>query len=58
MKQEPELIDIFAMFIAAGLAANGAAKSKNFAEHAYVLATEMMWERKNYTGDEDDRKVD
>jgi hypothetical protein len=58
MKQEPELIDLFAMFIAAGLAANDAAKSKNFAKHAYVLATEMMVERKNYIGDEDDRKVD
>jgi hypothetical protein len=54
MKQEPELIDLFAMFIAAGLAANGADKSKNFAEHVYVLATEMMWQRKNYIGDIDD----
>ena len=54
MKQEPELIDLFAMFIAAGLAANGAEKSKNFAEHAYVLAQQMMWEREGYTGDTND----
>lgn len=54
MKEEPQLIDLFAMFIAAGLAANGAAKSKNFAEHAYVLASEMMQERPNYIGDPDD----
>jgi hypothetical protein len=54
MKDEPQLIDLFAMFIAAGLAANGADKSKNFAEHAYVLATEMMWQRENYIGDTDE----
>jgi hypothetical protein len=54
MKDEPQLIDLFAMFIAAGLAANGAAKSKNFAEHAYVLAFEMMQERQNYVGDSDE----
>tara|TARA_R110002126_G_scaffold66459_1_gene168999 strand:- start:429 stop:599 length:171 start_codon:yes stop_codon:yes gene_type:complete len=56
MKQEPELIDIFAMFISVGLAANG--KSKNLAEHAYVLANEMMWERQNFIGEQDDRKTD
>jgi hypothetical protein len=54
MKEQPELIDLFAMFIAAGLAANGADKSKNFAEHAYVLAMEMMWQREHYKGDKDE----
>ena len=58
MKDEPQLIDLFAMLIAAGLAANGANKSKNFAEHAYILATQMMWERQNYKGGEDEREAD
>ena len=54
MKQEPELIDLFAMFIAAGLAANDPEKPKHFAEYAYVLANEMMEERKNWIGDLND----
>lgn len=54
MKQEPELIDIFAMFVAAGLAANDPERPKHFAEYAYVLAAELMQERKNWIGDSDD----
>lgn len=54
MKEQPELIDLFAMLIAVGLAANGAEKSNNFAEHAYVLAQQMMWEREGYTGESND----
>ena len=54
MKQEPELIDLFAMVIAAGLAANDPNKPKHFAEYAYVLASQMMEERKNYIGDSDE----
>lgn len=52
MKQEPELIDLFAMFVAAGLAAHDPNKPKHFAEYAYVLAAEMMEERKNWIGDD------
>jgi hypothetical protein len=54
MKQEPELIDIFAMFVAAGLAANGAERPKHFAEYVYVLAAELIEERKNWIGDSDE----
>ena len=52
MKQEPELIDLFAMFAAAGLAAHDPSNPKHLAQHAYVLASEMMEERKNWTGDD------
>jgi len=54
MKEQPELVDLFAMFIAAGLAANGAEKSKHFAEYAYNLAVEMMWAREVHKGNKDE----
>lgn len=54
MKQEPELIDIFAMFVAAGIAANNTDRPKDFAEYVYVLANELMVQRKNWIGDIDD----
>ena len=52
MKQEPELIDLFAMFVAAGLAAHDPSNPRNYAQHVYVLAAEMMEERKNWIGDD------
>jgi hypothetical protein len=51
MKHEPELIDIFAMFVAAGLAPEGIDRPKDFAEYVYVLANEMMEERKHWIGE-------
>lgn len=56
MKDEPELIDLFAVFIAAGLASNNA-KSHNFAELTYNLAAQMMRERKNNMKDSDAKQT-
>jgi len=54
MKQEPELIDIFAMFVAAGHVSEEIDRPKDFAEYVYVLANELMQERKHWIGELDD----
>jgi len=50
MKEDPELIDLFAMLIAQGLAVRTTEMPKNIAEYSYILANEMMQERKNWIG--------
>lgn len=54
MKQEPELIDLFAMFAVAGLAVSDAGGPKDIAHYAYILAHEMMVERQHWIGDDDE----
>lgn len=55
MKQEPELIDIFAMFIVQGICASEPVISnKAIVREAYNLAVCMMQERKNYVGERDE----
>lgn len=49
MKQEPELIDLFAMFaMVAERITRPAAMDSRIAKNAYELAEEMMQERKKY----------
>ena len=53
MKQEPELIDLFAMFIAQGLLTAeivGEYSNEHVAEISYRVADAMMIERKNRIG--------
>jgi len=53
MSQEPELIDLFAMFIVQGLLTAeevGEYSNEHVAEIAYRVANAMMIERKNWIG--------
>ena len=53
MKQEPELIDLYAMFIAQGLLTAeevGEYSNEHVAEISYRLANAMMIERKKWIG--------
>ncbi len=57
MKQEPELIDLFAMFIVQGLLTAeevGEYSNEHVAEIAYRVASAMMVERKNWIGGDDE----
>ena len=59
MKEEPELLDIFAMAALQGICASGSTMSnKGIVQEAYDLALHMMQERKHYVGEQDDRKTD
>jgi hypothetical protein len=53
MMQEPELIDLFAMFIVQGLLTAeevGEYSNEHVAEISYRVANAMMIERKNWIG--------
>jgi hypothetical protein len=57
MIQEPELIDLFAMFIVQGLLTAeevGEYSNEHVAEIAYRVANAMMIERKNWIGKNND----
>ena len=57
MSQEPELIDLFAMFIVQGLLTAeevGEYSNEHVAEIAYRVANAMMIERKNWIGKNND----
>ena len=57
MSQEPELIDLFAMFIVQGLLTAeevGEYSNEHVAEIAYRVANAMMIERKNWIGKSDE----
>ena len=57
MSQEPELIDLFAMFIVQGLLTAeevGEYSNEHVAEIAYRAANAMMIERKNWIGKHND----
>jgi hypothetical protein len=57
MNQEPELIDLFAMFIVQGLLTAevvGEYSNDHVAEIAYRVANAMMIERKNWIGKHND----
>jgi hypothetical protein len=57
MSQEPELIDLFAMFIVQGLLTAeevGEYSNEHVAEIAYRVAYAMMIERKNWIGKHND----
>ena len=55
MKEEPELLDIFAMAALQGICASGSTMSnKGIVQEAYDLALHMMQERKHYVGEIDD----
>ena len=57
MKQEPELIDLFAMFIVQGLLTAeevGEYSNEHVAEIAYRVAAAMMVGRKNWIGGNDE----
>jgi len=57
MNQEPELIDLFAMFIVQGLLTAeevGEYSNEHVAEIAYRVANAMMIERKNWIGKHND----
>jgi hypothetical protein len=57
VKQEPELIDLFAMFIVQGLLTAeevGEYSNKHVADISYRVANEMMIERKNWIGKHND----
>ena len=57
MSQEPELIDLFAMFIVQGLLTAeevGKYSNEHVAEIAYRVANAMMIERKNWIGKNND----
>jgi hypothetical protein len=57
MSQEPELIDLFAMFIVQGLLTAeevGEYSNEHVAEIAYRVANAMMIERKNWIGKHND----
>jgi len=57
MNQEPELIDLFAMFIVQGLLTAeevGEYSNEHVAEISYRVANAMMIERKNWIGKHND----
>ena len=57
MKEEPELIDLFAMFIVQGLLTAeivGDYSNEHVAEIAYRVADAMLIERKNWIGKNND----
>jgi hypothetical protein len=57
MNQEPELIDLFAMFIVQGLLTAeevGEYSNEHVAEISYRVANAMMIERKNWIGKNND----
>jgi hypothetical protein len=57
MSQEPELIDLFAMFIVQGLLTAeevGEYSNEHVAEISYRVANAMMNERKNWIGKNND----
>jgi hypothetical protein len=57
MMQEPELIDLFAMFIVQGLLTAeevGEYSNEHVAEISYRVANAMMIERKNWIGKHND----
>jgi len=57
MKQEPELIDLFAMFIVQGLLTAEEVdeySKEDVAEISYRVANAMMIERKNWIGKHND----
>ena len=57
MNQEPELIDLFAMFIVQGLLTTEEVveySSEHVAEISYRMANAMMIERKNWIGKHND----
>jgi hypothetical protein len=55
MKQEPELIDIFAMGALQGICASAPTiPNVEIVREAYDLAAYMMQERKNYVGENDE----
>jgi hypothetical protein len=57
MMQEPELIDLFAMFIVQGLLTAeevGEYSNEHVAEISYRVANAMMIERKNWIGKNND----
>jgi hypothetical protein len=57
MSQEPELIDLFAMFIVQGLLTAEEVveySNEHVAEISYRLANAMMIERKNWIGKNND----
>lgn len=57
MSQEPELIDLFAMFIVQGLLTAeevGEYSNEHVAEISYRVAHAMMIERKNWIGKNND----
>ena len=57
MSQEPELIDLFAMFIVQGLLTAeevGEYSNEHVAEIAYRVANAMIIERKNWIGENDE----
>ena len=57
MTQEPELIDLFAMFIVQGLLTAeivGDYSNEHVAEIAYRVADAMLIERKNWIGKNND----
>lgn len=57
MSQEPELIDLFAMFIVQGLLTAeevGEYSNEHVAEISYRVAHAMMIERKNWIGKKND----
>lgn len=59
MKDEPELLDIFAMAALQGICASGSTmRNSRIVQEAYDLALHMMQERKHYVGEQDDRKTD
>ncbi len=57
MKDEPQLIDLFAMFIVQGLLTAeevGEYSNEHVAEISYRVANAMMIERKNWIGKNND----
>lgn len=59
MKDEPELIDIFAMLAMMGQASDSPrfsipAQQQIIAERAYSMAQQMMETRKKFIGEQDD----
>lgn len=57
MSQEPELIDLFAMFIVQGLLTAeevGEYSNEHMSDIAYRVANAMMIERKNWIGKNND----
>ena len=57
MKHEPELIDLFAMFIVQGLLTAeevGEYSNEHVAEISYRVANAMIIERKNWIGKRDE----
>jgi len=59
MKPEPQLIDLFAMFIVQGLLTAervGEYSNEHVAEIAYRVSAAMMVERQKWIGGEDERQ--